>query len=228
MTDYASLGKYTVVPIADLQNLQSRINRFGDVRKGGESSGKFGGLKVFSLDTGAYAGVIALGSKSSDAWQIVDGSAQITPVNLNPLAAGFTIGADSTYAANLLTTDGGNDVAGRAFQTVALKAGSYRAEVYMAAEGTTIDYAAPRLRIKSGSVTAGVGATDVIAAITGSNLFIHPTAAESAATKQTVTVDFTLATDLSVTFTLDVVDEAGALVAGSAYIAMNKFEAVNV
>lgn len=225
---YTLLGTYPVIPAAELLDMQSAANRpgVGNSRTGSvpQILGKRGGLMAMR-DSSGYSMVMALGAKSSDGWRVVDGSATYTPVNVVPAASGWTIGADSTYAANLLTTDAGNDAAGRAFQTIALKAGTYRMTVTMAGEGDDEDYEVPRLRIKSGSVTAGVGATDVVDAIVGSAEFLHATAAESLATKQEKEVVFTLASDLSVTFTIDVVDEAGALVAGSAYIALSILEA---
>lgn len=228
MAEYTKVGNYEVIPVADAQNLVSNANRQDDERKTYKAAGKRPGKKVLiDLDGTEYALCIALGSKSSDAYARCDGGANYTPVNLNPAAGGFTIGGDSTYAANLLTTDGGNDAAGRAFQTVALKAGTYRLDYTIASEGASGDYVTGRIRIKSGSVTAGVGATDVVSAIVGDNVHRHATAAESADPKLTGTVKFTLATDLSVTFTLDVVDEATALAAGSAYIALNKLEGIN-
>jgi hypothetical protein len=226
---YTLLGSYPVIPAAELLDLQSAANRpgVGNSRTGSvpQILGKKAGLLALR-DSSGVSLVFALGDKSSDGWRVVDGSATYSPVNVNPAAGGFTIGADSTYAANLLTTDAGNDVAGRAFQTIALKAGKYRMVATIAGEGASDeDYVTARLRIKSGAVTAGVGATDVVTQIVGSNEFIHATAAESLATKQEKEIIFTLATDLSVTFTIDVVDEAGALAAGSAYIALSILEA---
>lgn len=223
MTVYSKLGNHLLVPQADLESLVSTINIHGDNRKTAVSTGKKAGTEVLTILTsgGNYAEVIAKGGKSSDAWARCDGGATYTPVNLGA----YTVGADSTYSNGLLTTDGGNDVAGRAFQTLALKAGTYLVSGKLAVEGSSSDYAAPRLRITSGSVTAGVGATP-IKTITGNPLYRHATAAENASPKEDFSYELVLASDLSITFTLDVVDEAAALVAGSAYVLVNALEGI--
>jgi hypothetical protein len=226
-TNYTLLGSLTKIPQVDLENLVSAANRRGDTRKGGDSLGKFPGKRVMMVATSdsTLKEMIALGDKSSDGWRVVDGSATTTPVNLNPAAAGWTIGADSTYAANLLTTDGGNDAAGRASQAVTLKAGTYKLRVVAAAEGVltgTPNYVAPRMRM--------VCATDTGANIT--KVFkekAHATAAEDADPKQEYVVEFTLAAaSQTVTFTIDIVDETAGdatLAAGSSYIAFDVLEA---
>lgn len=220
------LGHMSIIEEADLTNLVSYANRRGDTRKGGDSMGKRAGTRVLMRATAddTLKEVMALGALSSDIWRVVDGSANVTPVNLDLATdeSGWTIGGDASYNDGLLTTDGGNDAAGRIVQSVALKAGTYFVSGEAAGEGTvgeTPDYDVPRLRI---GTAAG---DDTYGSFVGAAGYIHATAAESLATKEPIGFTFTLTADDDVYFTIDNVDEAGALQAGSSYLLLNPLEA---
>lgn len=219
-------GNLSIIEQADLENLVSAANRSGDTRKGGDSMGKRKGTRAYVRLTAddTLKEVFALGAASSEAWRVVDGSANYTPVNLDLTAdeSGWTIGADSTYDDGLVTTDAGNDAAGRVSQSVNLKAGTYFVSGEAAGEGTageTPDYDVPRLRIGTAA------ANDTYGLFVGSGSYIHATAAEDLATKEPIGFTFTLDADDEVFFTIDNVDEAGALQAGSSYILLNVLEA---
>lgn len=126
-TIYAGLGARTIVPQADLENLVSPINLRGDTRKGGDSVGKLPGEFLFVKLTsgGTLSTVFALGSKTSDAFRVVDGSANYTPVNVLNAGGGaaWTL-TTATYTASLLTST--TAAAINAQQVVALKKGTYR------------------------------------------------------------------------------------------------------
>ncbi len=219
---YNKIGNYPLIPAADLINLQSPANTkgVGNSRIGSSPYvlGKRGGM-VAIRDAGSsvYAFVFATGDKTSDAWETVDGATTYTPLNIGA----FTNGADTTYADGLLTTDGGNDAAGRTTQTItSLQAGKYYVSGTYAAEGSASDYVTPRLKI--------TGATD-------GNYYnralgkaaIHATAAESANPKADFGFEITLTVAQDVVITLDIVDEANVLAAGSAFITLNPLESVN-
>lgn len=216
---YTLLGTYPIIPAAELLDLQSAANRHGvgNARTGSipQVIGKRPGL--FALrDSSGISMVFALGSKSSDGWRVVDGSATYTPTNLST----WTVGGDSTYSNGLLTTDAGNDAAGRASQGVNLTAGTYRVSGTWACEGTIADGERPRLRIGTAAANADYGS------FVGGLDFIHATAAESLDPKGQFSFNITVPAD-EVFFTLDVVDETGAVLqAGSAFITLNPLEAV--
>ena len=219
-------GNLSIIEQADLENLVSAANRRGDTRKGGDSMGKKAGTKAYVRLTAddTLKEVFALGGASSDAWRVVDGSANYTPVNLDLATdeSGWTIGADSAYDDGLLTTDGGNDANGRIVQSVNLKAGTYFVSGEAAGEGDngeTPDYDVPRLRIGTAAADSTYGS------FIGSGNYLHASAAESLATKEPVGFTFTLDADDEVFFTIDNVDEAGALQAGSSYLLLNLLEA---
>lgn len=220
---YPKFGDYPVVPAADFLDMQSSINRVGrgSARIGDSpfTTGKQGGfIAIRDAGASAYSFVFAQGDNTSSAWKVVDNSATYTPLNLT---SSYTVGADSTYAAGLLTTDGGNDDAGRVSQTItSLPAGKYRVSGSFAAEGSASDYVQPRLKV------AGATDGDYYNKGLGKD-FRHATAAESADPKGTFSFDITLTVAQNVVFTLDLIDEAAALVAGSAYITLNALEAVN-
>lgn len=215
---YPTHGGWPVIPAADLINLRSDANMSGDTRVG--SSGVLGkrpGMNAWR-DGGsdAYIWVFSTGGKSSSAWRACDGSASYTPLNLST----WTVGADTTYTSGLLTTDGGNDAAGRVAQTIAsLPAGTYIVSGSAAGEGVVVNHVAPRLRI-TGSVTATISTK-----ILRTNL--HPTAAENADPKESFAFAITIPSAQDVTFTLDVVDENDAIVAGSSFVTLNPLEAIN-
>jgi len=218
---YEKLGALPIVEQVDLENLTSAANKPGDTRVGGDSAGKYDGKKVLVRLTAddTLKEVFALDKASSAAWRVVDGSANYTPVNIVPAASGWTIGADSTYVAGLLTTDAGNDAAGRASQSVNLKAGTYYVSGEAAGEGVTADCELPRLRIGTAAANSTYGS------FVGNINFIHATAAESLAVKEQIGFSFTIDADDEVFFTIDVVDETGAaLQAGSTYILLNVLE----
>lgn len=84
-TGYTKLGKYTVVPVADLSSLAASVNVVGDARKGTKggttSLGKHAGMVVLAnMGSGVYREVIALGATPAALWQTVDGGTQYTPV----------------------------------------------------------------------------------------------------------------------------------------------------
>jgi len=77
---YPTIGRYPLVPAADLASATSAINTVnGDTRKGGDSSGKKAGLEVIRDSSGTYAKYISKGAAATSAWQLVDGSAAVTP-----------------------------------------------------------------------------------------------------------------------------------------------------
>lgn len=215
---YTRLGAYPIVPEAELTNLASAANKPGDNRVGGDSGGKYKGKKVLVQLTsdGTLKEAYAVDKLSSSAWNIVDGSASIVPVNILSAGGGiaWTVSAGCTYTAGLLTADGVDDPT--ASQTVTLKAGKYVIQGTAAYEGTTSDYDAPRLRVS--------GATDgalITKVFTGAR---HATAAEDASPKEVINEAFTLTADQVVTFKVDNVNEAGALEAGSSFIKLDVIE----
>lgn len=217
------LGSMSIVEQADLESLVSYANRHGDTRKGGDSMGKRAGTRVLMRATAddTLKEVFATGGLSSDAWRVVDGSANVAPVNLDLATdeSGWTIGGDSAYDDGLITTDAGNDAAGRVVQAVSLKAGTYRVTGEAAGEGTVSDCDVPRLRIGTAAADSTYGS------FVGSKSYLHATAAEDLAAKEQVTFTFTLTADDDVYFTIDNVDESGALQAGSSYLLLNPLEA---
>lgn len=218
---YTLLGAYPVIPAADLLNLQSAANRpgVGNSRTGSTPQvlGKKAGL-IVARDSSGISLVFALGDKSSDGWRAVDGSASYTPTNLGA----YTTGADSTYSAGLLTTDGGNDAAGRTSQSLALKAGKYLVSGKAASEGASAAaYKTARIRV---GTDASTNIASIATKIVGATQR-HATAAEDAPVKEDFGFVITVASDATIYFTVDVVDQAGALAAGSAFITINPLEA---
>lgn len=217
---YQKLGNYPVILAAHLLDLQSDANRTGRgnartgsspallVKRAGQIAWRDGG-------SGALSMVFATGGKSSDEWKLADGGSTYTPVNLGA----FTVGGDSTYSNGLLTTDGGNDAAGRATQSMTLSAGTYFLSGTAAFEGSAGNHVTPRIRVGT-SATNGNLLTKILGRTKG-----HPTAAESATEKEAFGVLFTVATEATIHFTIDLVDEADALSAGSAYLTLNPIEA---
>lgn len=79
---YPTLGAFTLVPAADLALLTAPINVQGTGRLGGSGLGKRAG-KVVLGDPGssaAYKMYVARGPLPADKWDLVDGSAEVTPV----------------------------------------------------------------------------------------------------------------------------------------------------
>lgn len=77
---YTMLGKFTVVPAADVSSAASSVNLSGDTRKGKPSLGKKAGMTILSDEgSGVYKMYIALGATPTSKWQLCDGSAQVTP-----------------------------------------------------------------------------------------------------------------------------------------------------
>jgi hypothetical protein len=220
MTNYTSLGNIPIIPAADLLDLQSQANKPGNgSARVGEASpvlGKKAGQLAFrDAGSSAYSLVFALGANSYDAWELCDGSATYTPVNLGS----WTVGADSTYSAGLITTDAGDDAAGRATQSITLTAGEYVLSGTAAAEGTLGSHVAPRIRVGT-TVSNGDILTDIFETNIG-------TVAEDVSPKEEVNQVITVATTGTVHFTIDVVDEAGALAAGSAFLSLNLLQSRN-
>lgn len=215
---YDKIGAYPVVEEADLLNLASAANKPGDNRVGGDSAGKYKGKEIIvrltSDDTLKRA--YAVDKLSSSAWNIVDGSAVIEPVNILSAGGGiaWTVASGCTYSAGLLTADGVDDPT--ASQVVALKAGTYVVQGTAAYEGTTSDYDAPKLTV------TGASDGDLVAKVfTGAR---HATAAESADPKEVINESFTLTVDQNVTFEVYNVNEAGSLEAGSSFIKLDILE----
>lgn len=127
MADYDLLGSKTIIPQADLENLVSKANLQGDFRKGGFALGKNPGDTYLQKATsgGALNMVFPLGKKTSDAWRVVDGSANVLPVNVLNAGGGaaWTL-TTATYTGTLLTAT--TAAAINAQQVVALKKGTYR------------------------------------------------------------------------------------------------------
>jgi hypothetical protein len=222
---YDLLGHKTIIPQADLESLVSRANRNGDTRVGGDALGKRAGMEVMAKLTSdnSLKSVIALGALSSDAWRVVDGSANITPVNILNAGGGdaWTVSAGCTYAAGLLTADGVDDPT--ASQVVALKAGTYRIEGLAAMSGpddqTPVDYDAPKLVV--------TGATDgaVLTKIYTGARYVTLHTELATADKEVISDTFTIDVDQNVTFAVSMVNEAGSLEAGNGYISITKLEA---
>jgi hypothetical protein len=214
---YTSLGNYPIIPAADLLDLQSAANRpgNGNSRVGsvpyilGKVASQFAWRDAGSS---AYSLVFATGALSSSKWRLCDGSADYTPVNIST----WTVGADSSYSSSLLTTDAGNDAAGRASQSMTLTAGTYVIRGTSTAEGTLANHAAPRIRVGT-SVTNGDLLTKILRDA------YHATAAESGTHAEFAT-EFVVATTGTIYITLDVVDEDGVFVAGSAYVSLSPLE----
>ena len=87
-TGYSKVGEYTLVPLADMTNINASVNIVGDARKGvgrttqSTSLGKRAGMMVM-VDHGStqYSLAIALGGLASSKWQSTIGIAtQYTPV----------------------------------------------------------------------------------------------------------------------------------------------------
>lgn len=216
---YTLLGDMTIVPQADLENLVSRANRTGDRRVGGDALGKRAGMEVLcSLTSGStLEKVMALGPKSSDAWRVVDGSANFTPVNLSTWTA--SAGCSYSTTTGVLVADGVDNPT--ATQDVVLKAGKYTLRANGGGEGTyNTDYHTAKLIISGG--TDGVLITKVWN--TSANVDATVDHAFAHSDKEEYVTTFTLTVDQTVTFKLDVVNEAAALEAGQAYIKLALLE----
>lgn len=212
MTDYSLIGNYTVVPVADLQNLVSKVNvPNGDTRFHATGFNKSAGYKVLAdLTGGVYARVVALGSKSSSIWSRVDG-VQYTPVNIltpggqtNWTITQTTAVDDGTYVAGVLTQTAAKTA--MASQVVILKAGKYR--IVGTVDRTTTTKAAKL------TVTA---ATDGVVV---NNVFSKSTVSADNSVVDSFTLDFTLTTaSQNVTFANNIVAVSGlANSTGSAFI----------
>lgn len=106
-TQYELFGNLYVVPTADLENMQSAINRSGDTRLGGDSVGKHVNKRVIQ-DTGSTKReVMAMGANPAAPWNVVDGSAVVTPLNIGTLTLAVTDPV-STYSAGVLTANAAN------------------------------------------------------------------------------------------------------------------------
>lgn len=224
---YTNLGGKPVIPAADLLNLQSEANKpgVGAARVGAtpHALGKRPGLMAWrDAGGGDLSMVFSTGGKTSSAWVRADGGATYTPANI----VAFDVGADSTYSNGLLTTDGGTDAAGQLIEVVELAAGKYFFSGLAAGEGTvgeTPNFTAPRVRVGTGASGSGPFTTR-ITKVFKSN--IHPTAAESQDPKEEVGFTLTLTEPRFVHILIDIVDEANAVSAGSAYITLNPIEAI--
>lgn len=226
MSNYPLIGDIELVPVADCVNLASPVNAHDDNRRTYLATGKKPGKEILvDLDGTERALAVALGGKTSDAWQIVDGSAQEVPVNLNPATAGFTVGSNTVFTSTtgVLTTTGLNAVTDRAFQSITLQPGLYKGQITIGGVGTSSSYKTARLRVGHGTVTAGVPAT-IDETVVGDASHVGTTAA--VAPKETLDVKFTVSAAGSITFVLDVVDNTGALASGTAYATLTNLQAV--
>ena len=221
---YTQLGNMSIIEQVDLENLASAANKRGDTRLGGDSMGKRAGtralVRLTSDDT--LKEVFALGALSSDAWRVIDGSANITPLNLDLATddSGWTIGSDSTYVDGLITTDAGNDAAGRMVQSVVLEAGTYYVSGVASSEGATVaSMDRPRLRIGTAAANSTYGS------FTGAVDAQYMAAAAEDADRESFGLSITLTAQDEVFFTVDNVDEAGVLQAGSSFLLLNLLEA---
>jgi len=219
---YTNLGNLPVIVAADLLDLQSSANKLGSGNSRIGSSpyvlGKRPGMLAWrDAGSGALSLVFCLGALSSSAWELADGSATYTPTNLGS----FTDGADTDYADGLLTTDGGDDAAGRTAQSLTLSAGVYIVSGTAAIEGDDEAHTAPRIRI--GTSAAG---TQIASKVVGRGA-ADESAAEDATPKDTFQFKITVASTATIHFVLDVVDEDDAIAAGSAFITLNPLESTN-
>lgn len=218
-TSYGILGNKLIVPQADLLNLVSPANTHGDTRLGGNAIGKVAGMEVLcKLTSGSTLNsAFALGPKSSDAWRIVDGSANYTPVNIST----WTVSTGCDYTAGLLTADGTDNPT--ATQVIALNAGTYKYSLKAAGEGTySADYHTAKITITG--ETDGAYLTKVFNSAKDVTVSAA-TGAEAATSKTPLVGTFTLTADQDVTISLSVVNEDGDLEAGSAYILLDALEA---
>lgn len=203
---YNRMGPFPIVPIADLQNLVSEANLHGDNRKYATAMGKRAGHKVLALvSAGVYALVVPTSRASFAPWQIVDGSAQYTPVNILNAGGGaaWTL-TTATYTGGVLTASGA--AANNAVQVVALKKGTYRLNMKV---GRRVAGFAPKLVIS--------GATDGVLSTTS---YPKATVSADSSVVDDASVQFTLTADQNVTFTANVVDSATlANGVGAAYLA---------
>lgn len=122
---YPTLGNWSFVPIADLQNLVSSANLAGTGRVGDLGIGKKAGTEVAANNSGAYGGtVVAQGANSAAVWILESAGTTYTPVNIVNVGGGgaWTL-TTATYAAGVLTSSGAAAI--NATQTVALKKGTY-------------------------------------------------------------------------------------------------------
>lgn len=81
VTAYPKLGRYTVIPAADLLNIASSANVRGPARLGDAGFGKRAGIEVLrDAGGGDLRVVFATGDAPSAPWKVVDNSATYTPV----------------------------------------------------------------------------------------------------------------------------------------------------
>lgn len=209
---YALLGHLSKVPQADLENLQSAANRAGDARVGSTSNGKKPCQELIMIATadGALSKVFALGSLSSDGWNLCDGSLTFTPTNVLDVGGGDDWSlTTATYASGVLDASGAAAV--NATQTVALKAGTYRAVGQV--NRHTSDKAVKMIL---------QGATDGVVL---TKTFSNATVSSGDTVKDDLAETFTLAVDQNLVIKLNIVAvSGGANSTGAAYISF-KFEA---
>lgn len=222
MSFYPKFGSLLLVPIADLQNLQSVANRNGATNSNprGAEDPNFSGVVAVGgpgaigkrkqtkvavdLGSGAIAVAMANGAKSSDLWRLIDGSTAYTPVNiLNPGGGAAWTLTTATYSAGVFTV--ATNAAQNATQTVALKAGRYR------------------LSGSVGKRVANVNVKLTITQSTGSvNLLtkLYNTVPIDAASVKVdgLTDAFTVLLDSNVVFDLTVRTDADATTTGAAWI----------
>lgn len=202
---YPQLGHLSIVPQADLEDLQSAANRAGDGRVGSNSNGKRPAQMLVMDASGTYSLVFALGLKSSDGWNVCDGSATLIPTNVLDAGGGaeWTL-TTATYSAGVLTASGAD--AQNATQDVDLSAGTYR--VVGQVNRHTSDKAA-KLKITSD------GADGVVL----TKVFSNATVSSGDTVKDDLAETFTLTEAATVTIDLNIVAvSGGANSTGAAYI----------
>lgn len=77
---YPKLGAFSIIPAADLIDIDAACNVSSPARLGDGGNGKRAGNIVVRDDDGAYSLVFATGSAPADTWELADGSATYTPV----------------------------------------------------------------------------------------------------------------------------------------------------
>jgi hypothetical protein len=79
VNQYPQLGPFSIVPAADLTDIDSAANARSPARVGDAGFGKRGGMIVVRDSSGSYSLVMALGDTPGALWRVVDGSAEYTP-----------------------------------------------------------------------------------------------------------------------------------------------------
>jgi hypothetical protein len=219
---YSKFGSLILVPVADLQNLNSQANRNGATNSGPRSAndpnfsgsvsvggpgtiGKRKGVKIaVDVGSGAIGVAQAAGDKSSDLWRLIDGTTAYTPVNvLNPGGGAAWTLTTATYTGGVFTVATNN--AQNATQTVALKAGRYRLSGTVGKRAANVS---PKL-----TVTQSTGSVVLLTKLYNS------VPIDAASVKvDSLSDQFTVLLDSNVVFDLTVRTDADASTTGAAWI----------